>query len=342
MAGFAGDVGVGRGRRLAFLLQLGEVPGVDAGVAERVAGQVEVEAFAEPGDVGRGRAPFDERLPCRSASAWSASPPGCRAPPRPSSPRTARPSFRRAGVPARGSPAAASRRRSAARPAVFARPACAGRRQRPGRAARASRSRSPRSGSRSTSAFQIRGSLPSTGSTSPRIVRWSRQERTICSTQALTGVLRFSAPTISPTISKAVRSPSASASRTLPSSSSTWRRASAIFASGSRKGRPWPGSTEADVERLDLVEAARGIRRPGRGCGRGRRTAPCGRAGGRRRSSACARAGGGRRARGRGRGSRGPARSPRSVSTSTPGRRSRSGSTIASIPVSSSPLRDSR
>ena len=30
-------------------------------------------------------------------------------------------------------------------------------------------------------------------------------------------------------------------SRILPSSSSTWRRASAIFASGSRKGRPWPG-----------------------------------------------------------------------------------------------------
>ena len=35
--------------------------------------------------------------------------------------------------------------------------------------------------------------------------------------------------------------PSASASRALSSSSSTWRRASAIFASGSRKGRPWPG-----------------------------------------------------------------------------------------------------
>ena len=70
---------------------------------------------------------------------------------------------------------------------------------------------------------------------------WSRQERTICRTQALTGVLTLSAPTISATISKAVLSPSASASRLLPSSSPTWRRASAIFALGSRNGRPCPG-----------------------------------------------------------------------------------------------------
>ena len=36
---------------------------------------------------------------------------------------------------------------------------------------------------------QRRGSVPSTGSTSPAIARWSRQERTICRTQALAGVL---------------------------------------------------------------------------------------------------------------------------------------------------------
>ena len=95
---------------------------------------------------------------------------------------------------------------------------------------------------------------PST--TSPAIARWSRQERTICRTQALAGVLTFSAPMMSATISKAVRSPSAERRRELcRAARSTWRRASAIFASGSRKVRPWPGRTEFDLERLDLVEA---------------------------------------------------------------------------------------
>ena len=53
----AGDVGVGDRRRPAFALQLGEVPRVHAGVAERVARQVEMEPFAEPGDVGARSAP---------------------------------------------------------------------------------------------------------------------------------------------------------------------------------------------------------------------------------------------------------------------------------------------
>lgn len=61
-AGLAGDVGVGDRRRLAFALQLGEVPGVLAGIAERVAGDVEVVPVAEFGDVGRGRPPFQRRF----------------------------------------------------------------------------------------------------------------------------------------------------------------------------------------------------------------------------------------------------------------------------------------
>src|SRR3954453_15479345 len=87
------------------------------------------------------------------------------------------------------------------------------------------------------------GSEPFRPSTSPASTRWSRQERTICRTQALAGVFTISGPTMSSTISKAVRSSLPSAARTLPSSSSTWRRDSAIFASGSRKVRPWPGRT---------------------------------------------------------------------------------------------------
>jgi hypothetical protein len=56
------DVGVGDRGRLAFPFELGEVFGVVAGVAERVGGQVEVELFAEPSDVGGGRGAFDERF----------------------------------------------------------------------------------------------------------------------------------------------------------------------------------------------------------------------------------------------------------------------------------------
>ena len=52
---FAGDVGIGDRRRLAFLQQLPEGAGVDAGVAEHLAFVVEVPAVAEAGDVGRGR-----------------------------------------------------------------------------------------------------------------------------------------------------------------------------------------------------------------------------------------------------------------------------------------------
>ena len=52
---FAGDVGVGDRRRLAFLQQLLEGAGVDAGVAERLAFEVEVLAVAQAGDVGGGR-----------------------------------------------------------------------------------------------------------------------------------------------------------------------------------------------------------------------------------------------------------------------------------------------
>src|SRR3954447_666491 len=89
------------------------------------------------------------------------------------------------------------------------------------------------------------GSDPSSPSTSPSITRWSRQERTICRTQALAGLLTISGPMMSSTISKAVRPPFPSAARTFPSSSSTWRRDSAIFASGSRKVRPWPGRTRS-------------------------------------------------------------------------------------------------
>ena len=60
--GLAGDVGVGHRRGLAFALQLGEVAGVLAGVAERVARDVEVVAIAELGDVRRGRAAFQRRF----------------------------------------------------------------------------------------------------------------------------------------------------------------------------------------------------------------------------------------------------------------------------------------
>ena len=61
----AGDVGVGDRRRLAFRYQLGEVARVDAGVAERIAVQVEVVGVAEAGDVGRGRRPLDRLPACR-------------------------------------------------------------------------------------------------------------------------------------------------------------------------------------------------------------------------------------------------------------------------------------
>ena len=56
---FAGDVGVDDRRRLAFLDQLLEGPGVDAGVAERLAFEVEVVAVGEAGDVGGGRRLLD-------------------------------------------------------------------------------------------------------------------------------------------------------------------------------------------------------------------------------------------------------------------------------------------
>ena len=174
------------------------------------------------------------------------------------------------------------------------------------------------------------------------IARWSRQERTICRTQALTGVLTFSAPTISATISKAVRSPSASALAHLAEQLVDLAPRLGDLGLGVAEGAAVAGQAEVDLERLDLVEAARGIRRPGRGCGRGRRRGRCGRAGGRRRSAACARAGAGRRARARGRASRGPARCRGRSRPRPRAARSRSGSTIASIPVSSSSLRDSR
>ena len=57
VARFAGDVGVGGDRRPVFVLEPFEVPGVDAGVAERLAVEVEVVVLAETGDVGRGRRP---------------------------------------------------------------------------------------------------------------------------------------------------------------------------------------------------------------------------------------------------------------------------------------------
>src|SRR6478609_1553227 len=185
------------------------------------------------------------------------------------------------------------------------------------------------------------GSVPSTGTTSPRIARWSRPERTICSAQALAGELTPSGPTISATISKAVFSPSARASRHLPSNSPTWRRASAIFTAGSRNGRPCPGRTRSTssgsissrLPRNSPIGSGvwpwskKSTVRPSRWSpeiinllsGWCRTTW----------EGACP-------------GVSWTCQTPRSVSTSTPGSRARSGSTIASIPVSWSPLRLSR
>ncbi len=55
MADLMGDVRVGDRGSLAFALEPGEVPGVDAGVVQWIAGDVEVVLVAETGDVGRGR-----------------------------------------------------------------------------------------------------------------------------------------------------------------------------------------------------------------------------------------------------------------------------------------------
>ena len=51
------------------------------------------------------------------------------------------------------------------------------------------------------------GVLPQGAPTSPAIARWSRQERTICRTQALAGVLTISGPMISSTISNPLPGP---------------------------------------------------------------------------------------------------------------------------------------
>ena len=80
------------------------------------------------------------------------------------------------------------------------------------------------------------------------------------------------------------------------------------FAGDVAKRAPVAGEAEAGVEALDERRGRRGTRRPGPACGRSRRTARRGRAGGRRRSAGRSRAGGGRRARARGPASRAPAR----------------------------------
>ena len=98
--------------------------------------------------------------------------------------------------------------------------------------------------------------FPRPRSTSPRIVRWSRQERTICSTQALTGVLTFSAPTISPTISKAVFSPSASEALHFADQLLDLAPRLGDLRLGVAEGAAVAGQDEVDLERLDLVEAA--------------------------------------------------------------------------------------
>ena len=67
--------------------------------------------------------------------------------------------------------------------------------------------------------------------------------------------LTFSGPTMSATISKAVRSPSPSASRTLPSSSSTWAARLGDLRLRVAEGTAVAGRTEVDLERLDQVEA---------------------------------------------------------------------------------------
>jgi len=53
---------VGDGGRFAFAFQLGEVLGVFAGVAQRIARDVEVDAFAEPGDVGGAGSSLENRF----------------------------------------------------------------------------------------------------------------------------------------------------------------------------------------------------------------------------------------------------------------------------------------
>ncbi len=92
-----GDVGVGDRRRFAFRLQLCEVARVDAGVAKRIAVQVEVEGVAEPGDVGGGRRPLDRLFLAAFFDPLERRPTGCRARSRRWSARTARPRFHRAG-----------------------------------------------------------------------------------------------------------------------------------------------------------------------------------------------------------------------------------------------------
>ena len=85
---------------------------------------------------------------------------------------------------------------------------------------------------------------------------WSRQERTICRTQALTGVLTFSAPTISATISKPVLSPSPSASRVFSEQLVDLPARLGDLGLGVAEGAAVAGQAEVDLERLDLVEAA--------------------------------------------------------------------------------------
>ncbi len=60
LAWHAADVGVGDRRRVAVGDQAGEVRRVGAPGAQRIAGEIEVPALPEPGEVGRGRA--GERL----------------------------------------------------------------------------------------------------------------------------------------------------------------------------------------------------------------------------------------------------------------------------------------
>ena len=151
----------------------------------------------------------------------------------------------------------------------------------------------------------------------------------------------MSGPTISATISNGWRSPSASADAHLPEQLLDLAPRLGDLRLRFAEGPAVAGKAEVDLERLDLVEAAEEFAygvgavavveeqdRSPQQVVAGDHQLALGLVeddvGGRVAGVSCT------------------CQVPRSVSTSTPGRSSRSGSTIASIPVSSSPSRDSR